>query len=76
MTSFFIKLAYFVETDIGYQPSKFQCSKMSGSNFMEGGWKKTRPQYYNEIRKPSACRVKVAVRTEILPRDFLQNPGN
>ena len=29
------KLAYFVEYDIGYQPSKFQCSRMSGSNFME-----------------------------------------
>ena len=31
------KLIYFVEHDIGYQPSKFQCSRMSGSNFMEGG---------------------------------------
>ena len=31
------KLAYFVEHDIGYQQSKFQCSRMSGSNFMEGG---------------------------------------
>ena len=31
------KLAYFVEHDISYQPSKFQCSRMSGSNFMEGG---------------------------------------
>ena len=30
------KLAYFVEHDIGYRPSKFQCSRMSGSNFMEG----------------------------------------
>ena len=27
------KLAYFVEHDIGYQPSKFQCSRKSGSNF-------------------------------------------
>ena len=32
------KLAYFVEHDIGYQSSKFQCSRMYGSNFMEGGW--------------------------------------
>ena len=30
------KLAYFVEHDMGYQPSKFQCSRTSGSNFMEG----------------------------------------
>ena len=34
---FVSKLAYFVEHDIGYQSSKFQCSSMSGSNFMEGG---------------------------------------
>ena len=37
---FVSKLAYFVEHDkhdIGYQLSKFQCSRMSGSNFMEGG---------------------------------------
>ena len=31
------KLAYFVEHDIGYQPSRFQCSRMPGSNFMERG---------------------------------------
>ena len=29
------KIAYFVEHDIGYQPSKFQCSRMSESNFTE-----------------------------------------
>ena len=34
---FVSKLAYFIEHDIGYQPSKFQCSRMSGSNFMDGG---------------------------------------
>ena len=51
------ELAYFVEPDISYQPSKFQCSRMSGSNFMEGGVE-TSPQCYNEIRKPSAYRVK------------------
>ena len=45
------KLAYFVEHGIGYQPSRFQCSRMSGSNFMEGGVEKT-PQCYNEIRSP------------------------
>ena len=50
------KLAHFVEHDIGYQPSKFQCSRMSGSNFMEGGGKD--PQCYNEIRKPIAYGVK------------------
>ena len=33
------KLAHFVEHDIGYQPSKLQCSRMPGSNFMEGGGK-------------------------------------
>ena len=33
----FPKLEYFVEHNIGYQPSKFQSSKMSESNFMEGG---------------------------------------
>ena len=39
MTSFLLssKLAYFVEPDIGYQPSKFEYSRMSRSNFMEGG---------------------------------------
>ena len=31
------KLAYFVEHAIGYDPAKIQCSRMSGSNFMEGG---------------------------------------
>ena len=60
MTSFLItefpKLAYFVEHDIGYQLSKFQCSRMSGSNFMEGGGNP--PPCCNEIKKPSACRVK------------------
>ena len=37
------KLAYFVEDDIGYQPSKFQCSKVSGSSFTEGGGKHPPP---------------------------------
>ena len=31
---------------------------MFESNFMEGGWKNP-PQCYNEIRKPSAYRVKI-----------------
>ena len=60
MTSFLItefpKLAYFVEHDIGYQPSKFQCSGMSGSNFMEGSG--NLPPCCNEIKNLSACRVK------------------
>ena len=30
------KLEYFVQNDIGYQPSMFQFSRMFGSNFMEG----------------------------------------
>ena len=45
------KLAYSVEHGIGYHASKFQCSKMSGSNFMEGGVEKT-TQCYNEIKSP------------------------
>ena len=45
------KLAYFVEHNIGYHSSKFQCSRMSGSNFME---------CYNEIKKPSAYRVNLS----------------
>ena len=49
------KLAYFVAHDIGYQPFKFQCSRMSRSNFMEGVGT---PQCYNEIKKLSAKRVK------------------
>ena len=52
------KLAYFVDHGIGYQPSKFQCSRISGSNFMKGGWKRSPCQCYNEIKKPSAYRVK------------------
>ena len=43
MTSFLIivlpNLHIFVEHGIGYQPSEFQCSRMSGSNFMERGGK-------------------------------------
>ena len=31
------KTAYFTEYDIGYPPSKFQYSRMSELNFMEGG---------------------------------------
>ena len=30
-------LAYFIKHNIGYQLSKFQCSRMSGSGFMDGG---------------------------------------
>ena len=31
-----VKLAYFVEPNISYQPCKFQLSRMFGSNFKEG----------------------------------------
>ena len=48
------QISIFVEHDIGYQPFKFQCSRMSGSNFMEG----PPLQCYNEIKMPSAYRVK------------------
>ena len=58
MTPFLIILfPYFVEHGIGYQPSKFQCSRMSGSNFMERGGKDPPPKCYNEIKEPSAYRV-------------------
>ena len=30
------KFAYFVELTKGYQPTKFQCSKLYGSAFTEG----------------------------------------
>ena len=38
-TEYVSKLRYSVDHGIGYQPSKFQCSRMSGSNFMDGGGK-------------------------------------
>ena len=38
------KSAYFVEHNIGHQPSNFQFFWMSGSNFMDRGLK--RPQCY------------------------------
>ena len=50
------KLTYFVEHDIGYQPSKFQCSRMYGSNFMKGR-ETPPPKCYDEIKRPSAYRV-------------------
>ena len=50
------KLAYFVEHDIGYQPTNFQCSGMSRSNFMEGG--NPSSHCYKEIKKSSAITVK------------------
>ena len=37
------KLAYFLEHNIGYQPSKFQCSRMSGSNYMDADGKDPLP---------------------------------
>ena len=58
------KVVYFVEHDIGYLPSMFQCSTMSGSNFMEGGGTPP-PQVLQRDKKPSAYRVK------IVPKLFL-----
>ena len=58
MTSFLIRvfeLAYFVEHDTGYQLSTFQCSRISGSNFMEGV---DPPQCYNEIKSPELLGLK------------------
>ena len=45
-------LTYFVERDIGYDPSKFQCSRLSGSYFTEEGCgvENTHPQCCNEIK--------------------------
>ena len=53
------KLTYFLEHDTDYQPSKFQCSRTSGSNFMEGEGGKPPLQCYNEINKLSAFRVEI-----------------
>ena len=52
------KLTYFVEHDIGYHPSKFQCSRMSGLKFNGRGMETSPPKCFNEIKKPSANRVK------------------
>ena len=58
MTSFIIvKLSYFVEHNISYQPCKFQLSRMSGSNFTEGGGKHPSPQCCTGRKQPSAFRV-------------------
>ena len=46
------RLAYFVEHDIGYQPSKFQCSRMSGANFMEGVEKTPPPLMLQRDKSP------------------------
>ena len=79
------KVAYFVEHHIGYQPSMFQCSTMSGSNFMEGSGT---PPVLQRDKKPSAYRVKIlskgveppvlqgdkkpiAYRVKIVPKLFL-----
>ena len=37
VTTAVFKLEYFVEHNISCQPSKFQSSRLSGSNFTEGG---------------------------------------
>ena len=66
------KFAYFVEHNIGYHPSKFQCPRMSGSNFMDGGWKRP-PQCYNKIKKPSAYRVKGNI--HVLSDSEMRCPG-
>ena len=47
------KLAYFLENNTSYQPSKFQCSRLSGSNFTEEGWKHLSPVLQRD-KKPSA----------------------
>ena len=62
MTSFFhwvSKLAYFVKYNIGYQPSKFQCSRLSGLNFTEGSEVENIHLCY-ETEKPSTYRVKAS----------------
>ena len=51
------KLAHFVDHGTGYQPSKFQCCRMSGYQILWKGVEKT-PQCYNGIKKPSAYGVK------------------
>ena len=62
MTSFVIvelpNLHNFVEHNISYQPCKFQLSRMSGSNFTEGGGGGKHRQCCTGRKKPSAFRVK------------------
>ena len=60
MTSFLslsFEITTFCRNDIGYQPSKFQCSRMSGSNFMEGDGEKP-PQCLKEIKSPVLIGLK------------------
>ena len=59
MMSFLIivfQISIFVEHQIGYQPSKFQCSRMSGSNFMD---RRCGPPVLHKINKPSVYRVNI-----------------
>ena len=51
-----LQISTFLEHDRGYQPSKFQCSRMSRSNLWKGV--NPPPKCYNEIKKPSAHRAK------------------
>ena len=52
------KFSYFVEYDIGYQFSKFQCSRLSRKNFTEGKWTPLPPPVLHKLKKPCAFRVK------------------
>ena len=64
LTTEFPKLAYFVEHDIGYQPTKFQYSRMFGSNFMEVEWTSPPPPppppVLQRDKKPNAYKVKMS----------------
>ena len=52
------KFSYFVEYDIGYQLSKSQRCRLSGTNFTEGGGTHP-PPVLHQLKKPSAFSVKV-----------------
>ena len=51
------KFSYFVEYDISYQLSKFQCCRLSGTNFTEERWTPP-PLVLHQLKKPSAFWVK------------------
>ena len=65
-------LAYFIEHDIGYQPCEFQCSRMSGSNFMDGG---RTPLSVLRRDKKAQCLYRVEKLTIIISKSQLKGMG-
>ena len=50
-----VKIAYFVELNISYQPAKFHWPRLSESNFTKGGW--GHPFRLTRSKKPSPCTI-------------------